>query len=75
MQEPEIVAEGLVFPEGPVVMSDESVIVVETFAGRITRCWKGRKETICEIGDGPNGAPRRAPPKRRACLHRWIHVP
>jgi gluconolactonase len=39
-----------------VVMPDQSVIVVETFAGRITRCWKGKKETICEIGDGPNGA-------------------
>jgi gluconolactonase len=56
MQEPEVIAEGLAFPEGPVVMRDESVIVVETFAGRITRCWKGRKETVCEIGDGPNGA-------------------
>jgi len=55
MQEPEIIAEGLAFPEGPVVMADGSVIVVETFGGRITRCWNGRKETICEIGDGPNG--------------------
>lgn len=52
----ETIAEGLAFPEGPVVMSDGSVIVVESFAGRITRCWSGRKETVCEIGDGPNGA-------------------
>jgi gluconolactonase len=52
---PEIVGEGLAFPEGPVVMADGSVIVVESFAGRITRCWNGRKETVCEIGDGPNG--------------------
>jgi gluconolactonase len=52
---PEIVAVGLAFPEGPVVMEDGSVIVVETFAGRITRCWNERTETICEIGDGPNG--------------------
>jgi gluconolactonase len=52
---PEIVAEGLAFPEGPVVMADGSVIVVETFGGRITRCWNNRKETICDIGDGPNG--------------------
>ena len=51
----EIIAEGLVFPEGPVVMEDGSVIVVETFAGRVTRCWNGRKETICEPGGGPNG--------------------
>jgi gluconolactonase len=52
----ECIAEGLVFPEGPVVMADGSVIVVEINAGRITRCWNGRKETICEIGGGPNGA-------------------
>lgn len=52
----EIVAEGLAFPEGPVVMADGSVIVVELAGGRITRCWNGRKEVICEIGGGPNGA-------------------
>lgn len=50
-----VVAEGLAFPEGPVVMADGSVIVVESFGGRITRCWNGRKETVCDIGDGPNG--------------------
>src|SRR5687768_12194536 len=52
----EIVAEGLAFPEGPVIMADGSVIVVEIAGGRVTRCWEGRKETICEIGGGPNGA-------------------
>jgi len=52
----EVVAEGLAFPEGPVVMADGSVIVVELAGGRITRCWNGRKETVCEIGGGPNGA-------------------
>lgn len=52
----EVVAEGLAFPEGPVVMADGSVIVVEIVSGRVTRCWNGRKETICEIGGGPNGA-------------------
>jgi gluconolactonase len=51
-----VIAEGLAFPEGPVVMADGSVIVVETFGGRITRCWNGRKALICEVGDGPNGA-------------------
>jgi gluconolactonase len=51
-----IVAEGLAFPEGPVVMADGSVIVVEIAGGRITRCWSGRTETVCEIGGGPNGA-------------------
>ena len=52
----EIVAEGLAFPEGPVVMADGSVVVVELAGGRITRCWNGRTETVCEIGGGPNGA-------------------
>ena len=52
----EVVAEGLAFPEGPVVMADGSVIVVEIMAGRVTRCWNGRSEAICEPGGGPNGA-------------------
>jgi gluconolactonase len=52
----EVIAEGLAFPEGPVVMADGSVIVVEIVSGRITRCWNGRTEGICEIGGGPNGA-------------------
>lgn len=52
----EIFAEGLAFPEGPVVMADGSVIVVELMAGRVTRCWNGRSEVICETGGGPNGA-------------------
>jgi gluconolactonase len=51
----EIIAEGLAFPEGPVVMADGSVIVVELAAGRITRCWDGHKETVVNIGGGPNG--------------------
>jgi gluconolactonase len=37
-------------------MADGSVIVVESFGGRITRCWNNRKDVVCEIGDGPNGA-------------------
>lgn len=52
----EIVAEGLAFPEGPVVMADGSVIVVELATGRITRCWNGKKEVVCDTGGGPNGA-------------------
>ena len=52
----EVIAEDLAFPEGPVVMADGSVIVVEIHAGRISRCWNGRSETVCEIGGGPNGA-------------------
>jgi gluconolactonase len=51
----DVIAEGLAFPEGPVVMEDGSVILVE-MVGRITRCWKGKTEVISEIGGGPNGA-------------------
>ncbi len=52
----DVVAEGLAFPEGPVVMADGSVIVVEVAGGRVTRCWgDGRKETIATPGGGPNG--------------------
>jgi gluconolactonase len=52
----EIVATGLGFPEGPVVMADGSVIVVEIEAKRITRCWAGDKtETIAQLSGGPNG--------------------
>ena len=56
MAEFELIADGLRFPEAPVVMDDGSVIVVEIEAGRITRCWPGgRKEVVATPGGGPNG--------------------
>jgi gluconolactonase len=52
----ELIADGLRFPEGPVVMADGSVIVTEIEAGRITRCWPGgHKAVIAQTGGGPNG--------------------
>ena len=40
-----VMAEGLRFPEGPVVYPDGSVIVVEILGGALTRVWgDGRKE-------------------------------
>lgn len=51
----ECIAEGLGFPEGPVVMADGSVIVVELMSKQVTRCWNGRKEVVCATGGGPNG--------------------
>jgi gluconolactonase len=61
MVEIELIAEDLGFPEGPVLMADGSVVVVEIAAQRISRCWQGhsghsKRETICAIGGGPNGA-------------------
>lgn len=56
MNDWEMVADGLRFPEGPVWMPDGSVIVVEVAAGRITRILPdGRKLTVAEPGGGPNG--------------------
>jgi len=52
----EIVAEGLAFPEGPVVMEDGSVLLVEIAAGAVTRIWgDGRRESVATPGGGPNG--------------------
>lgn len=52
----EIVAEGLQFPEGPIVMPDGSVILVEIQRKTLSRVWNGKIEVIAEIGGGPNGA-------------------
>ena len=53
----QLVTEGLAFPEGPIAMADGSVIVVEMAAGRLTRVRPdGAKETVAEMGGGPNGA-------------------
>jgi gluconolactonase len=53
----EVVASGLKFPEGPVVMEDGSVIVVEIVSGTITRVKpNGKKQVIAKTGGGPNGA-------------------
>ena len=52
----ELIADGLRFPEAPVVMPDGSVIVTEIAAGRITRCWPGgRRQVVAATGGGRNG--------------------
>lgn len=56
MSDWEIMTTGLRFPEGPVACADGSVIVTEIEAGRITRCLPGGgKETVADVGGGPNG--------------------
>ena len=52
----DVLAEGLQFPEGPIAMSDGSVILVEIARGTLTRVWDGKTEVICDLGGGPNGA-------------------
>lgn len=56
MSDIEIIATGLQFPEGPIVMPDGSVILVEIKRETLTRVWRDRTEVIAEIGGGPNGA-------------------
>ena len=52
-----VIATGLEFPEGPVVMPDGSVVLVEIRGKRLTRVYPdGRKEVVAEIPGGPNGA-------------------
>ena len=51
------VASGLEFPEGPIAMSDGSVLVVEIKRGTLTRVRPdGAVEIVAETGGGPNGA-------------------
>jgi gluconolactonase len=52
-----VLTSGLEFPEGPVVMPDGSVILVELRGQRLTRVFPdGRKEVVAKIPGGPNGA-------------------
>ncbi len=56
MTELKIVAEGLRFPEGPVMLADGSVAVVEIARGTITRVAQdGTVSVIATPGGGPNG--------------------
>ncbi|MEW6296908.1 MAG: SMP-30/gluconolactonase/LRE family protein [Thermodesulfobacteriota bacterium] len=51
------ITSGLEFPEGPVAMSDGSVLVVEIKRGTLTRVLPdGSKKVVAETGGGPNGA-------------------
>ncbi len=52
-----VMATGLGFPEGPIAMPDGSVLVVEIAAGRLSRITQdGQRETVANVGGGPNGA-------------------
>ena len=42
----EVIAEGLQFPEGPIVMPDGSIVLVEIARGTLSRVWNGRTEVI-----------------------------
>ena len=56
MSELKIVAEGLQFPEGPVMLGDGSVAVVEIARGTVSRvAVDGAVSVIATLGGGPNG--------------------
>lgn len=56
MADIEIVAEGLGFPEGPVILGDGSVVLVEINGGWITRIAPdGTKTRLGQAAGGPNG--------------------
>jgi gluconolactonase len=51
------IATGLQFPEGPVVMPDGTVLVVEIRRGTLSRVGTdGTVEVVADLGGGPNGA-------------------
>lgn len=51
------IVSGLRFPEGPVAMSDGTIVLVEMFGKRLTRVHPdGSTDTLVEIPGGPNGA-------------------
>ena len=53
----EVVTEGLQFPEGPIAMADGSVVLVEIQRRTLSRVSaRGERETIADLGGGPNGA-------------------
>jgi gluconolactonase len=52
----QVLATGLGFPEGPVVLPDGSVAVVEMRNGVVTQVSGGAATEIAYVGGGPNGA-------------------
>lgn len=51
------IATGLQFPEGPVALSDGSVLLVEIARGSLSRVTPdGRVQVVTQLGGGPNGA-------------------
>jgi len=57
LEQVEVLASGLAFPEGPVAMADGSIVFVEIAGGRVSRLApSGAVTVVAETGGGPNGA-------------------
>ncbi len=53
----EVVADGFAFPEGPVALTDGSVLVCDVTSGLLTRvAGDGSTSVVADLGGGPNGA-------------------
>lgn len=69
-----ILADDLLFPEGPVVMPDGSVVVTEMAAGQLRRVWPdGRSVVLAKTGGGPNGAALAPDGKLYVCNNGGLH--
>lgn len=54
--DPEVIATGLRFPEGPVAMADGSILLVEIARGTLARVGAdGSVTVVAQLGGGPNG--------------------
>jgi gluconolactonase len=53
---PQVLADGLEFPEGPVSMGGGVVVFTQIRGARLSRYADGRVETIAQTGGGANGA-------------------
>jgi gluconolactonase len=51
----DVIAEGLGFPEGPVVAGDGAVLAVDIDRGTVVRAAGGQVEVVATPGGGPNG--------------------
>jgi len=51
----DVIGTGLGFPEGPVVLDDGSVLVVDIDSGRVLRVADAGTSVLAEPGGGPNG--------------------
>lgn len=52
-----VLASGLLFPEGPIVMADGSILLVEIARATLTQvAADGQVEIVAQLGGGPNGA-------------------
>ena len=61
MTTPTLLAQGLAFPEGPVVMPDGSLVVTEIAAGCLTRIAGGKALRLADTGCTSNHRRIQAP--------------